>query len=336
MNENFTDIEKKLESAATGVVLSVSEKSEGRETLQAFMQNARTRSVPSPFAPTLMTWLRPTVALALIFMVGGGVASASESSLPGSPLYPLKVRVVEPIQAALTTSPEGRADFEIERASRRLEEFAYVSSLPDSNGDSDASLAASLHQHVEDARESIADLTEAGDETEALEAASDLNSVLEAHTYIIDRLDDAPGDVIEDENAVTNVLEEALEGSESLAVSLEENVSTASTEEVEHALQEQEEDIEKLVVIISEDLEEQPDSLDTEDEISVRDELAEAEVLLGGARQAKTEGKFSNALALYTDVNNKLNRLSVVIEADAHSGFDILESEEESESLEQD
>ncbi len=58
----------------------------------------------------------------LILVLGGGIVSASQKSLPGSLFYPLKVRVVEPVRGALIFSPVKKAQFQIELSAKRLEE----------------------------------------------------------------------------------------------------------------------------------------------------------------------------------------------------------------------
>lgn len=58
----------------------------------------------------------------LVIFLGSGVVFASEGSLPDNILYPLKVNIVEPIRAALITSPVDKAQYESSLATKRLSE----------------------------------------------------------------------------------------------------------------------------------------------------------------------------------------------------------------------
>lgn len=59
----------------------------------------------------------------LTFVVlGGGLAYAAEGSVPGDLLYPVKIRVTEPIRDALAITPAEKASWDAEKAVRRLNE----------------------------------------------------------------------------------------------------------------------------------------------------------------------------------------------------------------------
>lgn len=63
-----------------------------------------------------------------VFVTGGGSAAfASLRSLPGDTLYPLKVKVVEPVTAAFIFSPEKRAEYGTTLAINRLVEAETLS-----------------------------------------------------------------------------------------------------------------------------------------------------------------------------------------------------------------
>lgn len=329
MNENFNELEKKLESAAQSVSLSTSEKNAGRATLQSSMRATAARSIPSPFMHSVALWLRPSLALLIVFAVTGGIASASEASLPGSPLYPVKVRVVEPVRAALAFTPEDKANFEIERAHRRLEEFAQVSSAPGAVEETtDSELATALQTHIEDATESIRDLATEGNETGALETAADLHALLEVHTTVLDRLDVAQNETAEEGNDLITVLHDSLDESEDLATSLEDALATASQEEFEDAIEEQADEFEEHSLAVAEEVAENAASLDVEDGKEVQEELAETSVIIESAKKAQLENRLSDAFTLYTDANDKLNRLSIIVEADSELGTDLIQEDE--------
>ena len=75
------------------------------------------QSIRSPWAKqyfTLMvdknrqTLFYGVVLFFIAMLFGGGIVLASQESLPGSILYPLKVNVIEPIRSALKVYPEAK------------------------------------------------------------------------------------------------------------------------------------------------------------------------------------------------------------------------------------
>jgi len=144
-------------AALKHVVLSAREKAETRSALEAFMEfhpispQAPVRSplsflrmaVNTPFLHPL-----PFVALLLILVVTTSTAAAAEGALPGDFLYPIKVHVNEEVRSALTFDTSKRADWEIERAERRIEEatqLAVEDRLPDETREE---LAQQVETHV--------------------------------------------------------------------------------------------------------------------------------------------------------------------------------------------
>lgn len=97
-----------------------------RAELVAHM-SAHPAAVPSPYA-RLFALKRPVAALVLIALVGIGGATtyAAHGSLPGDPLYPLKVKVIEPVQGLLAVTPEAKAAFQASIANERLAEAAQL------------------------------------------------------------------------------------------------------------------------------------------------------------------------------------------------------------------
>jgi len=87
----------------------------------------------------LWSWRRGwAVALAVILvliLVGGSTVTASASSLPGDTLYPVKT-ATEKVQGFFTFGSQGKANFHIKIAQRRLDELKALSekkrSIPES------------------------------------------------------------------------------------------------------------------------------------------------------------------------------------------------------------
>src|SRR3989344_4466272 len=111
MQKKITDIIKKAKT----ISLTKEEKARGRARLSVFLESSvRTEEVGRQVLAqghSIFSFIKPMpiiASLVLAAMLGGGVSLAAENSLPGSPLYPIKVSINEEIRAALATSVEAR------------------------------------------------------------------------------------------------------------------------------------------------------------------------------------------------------------------------------------
>lgn len=82
-----------------------------------------THSLFSFFNISLNRKLATVMASVMIAVVlGGSAVYASENSLPGDLLYPIKTKIVEPIKIAMATTPKAKADVEANIGVERLKE----------------------------------------------------------------------------------------------------------------------------------------------------------------------------------------------------------------------
>src|SRR3989344_949142 len=151
MDKRFKEIIKK----ANSVTLSKAERSVGRERLLAFMRGSEAATVL-----TSKNWaarfLTPAmVSLVAVFIAGGGVSLASENSLPGDLLYPVKVYVNEEVRAAFSASAESKAGWEARRAERRLEEAERLAVQGKLDEPTEASVEAAFQKHAKRANENL-------------------------------------------------------------------------------------------------------------------------------------------------------------------------------------
>ncbi len=71
-----------------------------------------------------------SIALILIIILGsGGISYASETSLPGDLLYPIKTKVIEPVKIVFAKTPEKKAEIQTKLAEKRLNEAEILSKL---------------------------------------------------------------------------------------------------------------------------------------------------------------------------------------------------------------
>ncbi len=124
--KNFEEIIKK----AKGVRMRPDEKSAIRARLYAVVYGREAGSRKQEARSWVSVFFRPIPMLAslmIALLVGGGVSFASENSLPGDLLYPIKVSINEEIRSKLALSVEAKADWEVTRVDRRLTEAEKLS-----------------------------------------------------------------------------------------------------------------------------------------------------------------------------------------------------------------
>ncbi|KND49515.1 MAG: hypothetical protein AB203_00340 [Parcubacteria bacterium C7867-008] len=143
--------------------------------------------VQSPFfAYSFMRTSYSVFAMALVLLVtGSGAAYASEGSLPGSPLYKVKVAVIEPVRGALITSTEGQAQWHANLAARRLEEATKLAVSNKLDASSSAYLQDQFETEVRISTQAADTLTVTGNTEAALDARSDLEARITAHAQIL-------------------------------------------------------------------------------------------------------------------------------------------------------
>jgi hypothetical protein len=80
------------------------------------------------FRPALVT----VAMLAIVLLAGGGVVAAAGNSLPGSPLYSVKL-ATESVRLALTPSALGKAELNAQFADRRIDEIIKLAEKGDAS-----------------------------------------------------------------------------------------------------------------------------------------------------------------------------------------------------------
>lgn len=190
-------MEKRIEeffARAPKVSLTADEKSAGREMLRSFMALRPVRSVAA--SPMLAGFRRfyfgqagksaAVFATVLgLLLASAGVSYAAESAIPGDVLYPIKVGVNEEIRAALVVSTRDKADWEAERAERRLAEVETLASQGRLKAANSADLAARFHVHAAGVKRGMAELRAGADADVADDVGARLEGTLQAHKKIL-------------------------------------------------------------------------------------------------------------------------------------------------------
>ncbi len=183
------------------VGLSESETSSMRSRLSVYAAlhepaAAQAGSVLSPFTifsfSTVRSYLAtyPRIAtgaaFVLLLLIGTtGASFASQTSLPGDALYPVKVSLVEPLQGALQFTPVAQAQWQTELASRRLSEAVALATQGTLSTSTQAYLAGEADKHVAKAEAAADSLSASGDSKDAVVLRNGLEANLTAHAEFL-------------------------------------------------------------------------------------------------------------------------------------------------------
>jgi hypothetical protein len=184
---------KQMLSAAHDARMDEAAKTKTRALLQEYMEMRPIRSpqieADQSRSRTIFIFERiyavPITAVVLVFGMTAGTAFAAEGTLPGDLLYPVKVHVTEEVRGVLAITPEAKADWQIERAGKRLEEastLAVQGKLTDANR---TEIETDLADHVAATEKSAAALAASDNLVAADEVGAHLHAVLKAHGDIL-------------------------------------------------------------------------------------------------------------------------------------------------------
>ncbi len=127
-------------------------------------------------------------AVLVVVLAGGSAAYASEKSLPGDILYPVKVNIVEPIKEALAATPEQKAQVETSLAEERLKEAETLSK----EGKLSTSAAENLDNNYKKHKENVLNLANqeknGGSPSNAPKMEADFNNKINEHSDILNKM----------------------------------------------------------------------------------------------------------------------------------------------------
>lgn len=126
------------------------------------------------------------VALAVaVILASTGVASAAEQSLPGDPLYTVKINVNERVRGALALSQTSQAAWELERVERRLQEAEALAQRGDLKTAARVELERQLQLASMAVAERITVLQTRGENGAAAELSVSLEAAFDVHEHTI-------------------------------------------------------------------------------------------------------------------------------------------------------
>ena len=138
----------------------------------------------------------PSMIILLVIMVsvGGGAAIGAEKAMPGDVLYPVKLNVNEEVRGWLKISDEAKADWEIKRTERRLEEVEELADEGALNEEAREKIEASFEAHAQRVQERVAKFRNKDNFNAAASVSLNFETALQAHEKILSKIADNKSD----------------------------------------------------------------------------------------------------------------------------------------------
>lgn len=135
------------------------------------------------------------ILLLLSVFVGGGVTFGAERALPGDILYPIKVGINEEVRGLISTSDEARANWEIKRTERRLEEAEELAVEGSLDSEVSENIEARFEAHAQRVQERVEKFKNKENFNAAASVSLNFEAALKAHERILSKLAQKKGDV---------------------------------------------------------------------------------------------------------------------------------------------
>ena len=216
---------KKLAEKSHGVRLTEQEKTQLRSNLSYFMKLVQVRKNILPRHQPQMAFshqrsqmqniLRNMTFLATLLItavLGGGVSFGAEQALPGDFLYPVKVGFNEEVRSALAISPEAKAQWQAERANRRLDEAEKLASQGKLTAENRTQIEENFEKQSESFNKHVAELNTENNTSAAVNVTSNFETALTAHARILGRLANDKKEEASDVNDIITKLQARTKG----------------------------------------------------------------------------------------------------------------------------
>ena len=272
------------------LVLDDAKKSEIKEHIVTYMKMHSVREVETPrlkvqnrgnvlFFNTQHMYAK--IATILILLSGSGTVFAAENTIPGDPLYPVKVNINEPVRGALAVGAEAKANWATEVAERRLDEASRLAVHGTLSTSTEANLEARFTAQTEKIKEQIAKLQADGKTEIASGLSTRLESAIQIHSQILDRINEDEDDAKkQDLKPLIQELKTNVKSIRDVRIKLDDDVKIKLGPDVKVAAQ-------NHMAVAAKQIEKVKIFLDSKDMTAT----SSAEVKLAAAQKAFDEGK---------------------------------------------
>jgi hypothetical protein len=161
----------------------------------------------------------------VIFLGSGGLILGSQKSLPGNALYPLKVKVIEPLSSAMKLSPEKKAQYEIALVKERITETQTLASQGELDTNKQQQVNDLIESHKVAFNEAVSEIKKSEPSEEIVATAVNLEQQMEENVQTMAVVTEQIAQVIEENNNTQDPEIIAMVTPESTSIQLEQTES---------------------------------------------------------------------------------------------------------------
>lgn len=342
------NLESKLKTLGEKVILSQAERDFHKKELLKFMKKGAPEAEPvlSPFQFIFPRTKMLVAGFAFLLFFSTGLVSSAKSALPNQYLYVFRIKVVEPTQVFLAWGTKDRSATRIALIQDRLEDWSKVTLQDKVTPEAEALFSDAFSTNIKEVQDEIQKLAEEDSVSEALSTANDLQSVLAAHTVVLEKVQESGKEEpelaqmmleVSSQNNLSSNLSEGLDTTNKIIENLTEKLETSEDDsELEEALLGQKNEAAKSLEEVA-NLEAEvkiKKNLSPEDEKYVNEKTEEIKGILKDAEDKINSGNKTEALTIYNRADQKIGELKTLLQSKENLGIDVLGESEIEGSLE--
>lgn len=264
------------------------------------------------------------IILSLVIGVSGGTSLVATQAQPGDVLFPVKVNINEEVRGFLTLTSQGKAEWDVARAERRLEEVEELAADGMLTADARAQVETNFKAHAGRVQERIDSLTANGNIAAAASVSARLTSSLDAHAEILKRLAAKEADSRADLNAMLAVVHAEQVGADAAEEKSENAISADANVITEAAVEGKAGAAEKKIEATKELLADMEGVLKAEVIAEAKAELQAAEAAFAQGNAQLEAKSFSAAFLSFQEAQRIAQESKVLLEARKNLNLDVM------------
>lgn len=263
----------------------------------------------------------------IIILSGGGVVFASQDSLPNDILYPIKVKILEPVEGALTFSQTEKAKYQSNLAKTRLVEAQTLAKENKLDDSTEEKINKLLVSHTVALDNAINKVTKTDSKKEIDEITTNFRAEMNANARILERINEKEKEDNESLDIKEVEIEKKEEDREDNYISKTARISAMSIKDTskEEKIEDKEyykEKKDKLKLLI-EDLDKNTEAKNTNEETGVTqsiystsNKIEEAKKYLEESNIKEIEGDEMEAHSLLLDSESLFKEVEILIKSE--------------------
>ncbi len=186
MNPRLESLKEQSERMA----LAPDERLSLRESLLSYIDKNPVKNIPVE-EPVRSSFFKRSFVFVLVLIVvfaGGGISYAAQRSLPGDTLYPVKVKINEPVRSFFAFSDKNRAEVDADIASDRLSEAETLNKQSRLSPAVKAQIVANFSEHIQSWNNHMSKLAQNKDYANLESGEARLETTINSHAQILPAL----------------------------------------------------------------------------------------------------------------------------------------------------